>query len=45
MHSNIAVDALMAGGASRSEARSLVAESLLRAQFVTSPTKNPKFGR
>ncbi len=44
-HSKIAVDALMAGGASRQEARALTAKSLrnLRRQGVRRPTRIPTF--
>jgi hypothetical protein len=44
-HSRIAVEALMAGGATEKEARSLVAESLrnLRRQGVKQPTHIPRF--
>jgi hypothetical protein len=42
-HSRIAVEALIAGGASREQARKLVAESLwnLRKQGVRQPTNIP----
>lgn len=42
-HSRIAVESLIAGGATRSEARSLVAESLLnlRSQYVRNPSNIP----
>lgn len=42
-HSRIAVEALIAGGATREEARSLVAESLLnlRSQYVRNPSRIP----
>jgi len=42
-HSRIAVDALIAGGATKAQARDLVAESLLnlRSQLVTEPTRIP----
>ena len=42
-HTRIAVEALQAGGATRVEARSLVAQSLwdLRAQMVRAPTRIP----